>query len=202
MFTGIIQEVGTIARVERSKGLVRLTIYAPKTASRVGPVESVAVNGVCLSVIGVRDGAISFELIPETQRLTSLGALRSGARVNLEPSLLISDRLNGHLVFGHVDGVGRVIERRQRPGELVLKIRVAPELRKLLIPKGPVALDGVSLTIGQTVGASTFTVHLIPETLRRTTLPSHGLGSRVNVELDYVAKLLWHVTRERAGLRR
>ena len=166
MFTGIIQEVGTVAQVERSRGLACLTIAVPKIASCVERLDSVAINGVCLSVVAVRHGTICFEIIGETQRLTTLGTLRSGERVNVEPSLLVSDRLSGHVVFGHVDGVGTVASRRQLQGELVLTIRLASALRKSLVPKGPVAVDWVSLTVGRALGPSTFTVHLIPETLR------------------------------------
>ena len=190
MFTGIIQEVGTIARLERSAGLVRLTVYAPKVASQVARLDSVAIDGVCLSVVAVRHGAMIFEMIRETQKLTTLRRLRRGERVNLEPSLSMSDRLNGHILFGHVDGVGTIVKRRQLPSELVLKIRTAPRLRRLLVPKGPVAVDGISLTVGGTLGASSFTVHLIPETLHHTTLASRRMGDLVNVELDYFAKLI------------
>ena len=190
MFTGIIQELGVVGRMERSKGLTRLSVHAPKTALRVRRLESVAVNGVCLSVVDVNQQAMVFEVIPETQRLTTLGTLRSGQRVHLEPSLSVTDRLSGHLVFGHVDAMGTVVKRRQAPGELVVEIRVAPSVRKLLVPKGPVAVDGVSLTVGASPTASTFSVHLIPETLRQTTLSLRKVGERVNVELDYFAKLI------------
>ena len=190
MFTGIIQELGTVGRVERSKGLTRLLIHAPKTASKIGRLESVAVNGVCLSVVDVRQQAMVFEAIPETQRLTTLGTVRSGDRVHIEPSLSVTDRLGGHLVFGHVDAMGTVVRRHQAAGELVVEIKIAPALRTLLVPKGPVAVDGVSLTVGASPRASTFAVHLIPETLRQTMLASRCVGDRVNIELDYFAKLI------------
>ena len=197
MFTGIIQELGTVARVERAKGLVRLSISAPKTASRVQRLESIAVNGVCLSVVDLRQHAMIFEIIPETQRLTTLGTLRTGDRVHLEPSLSLTDRLGGQFLFGHVDGLGTVRARRQVAGEWALEIRVEPGLRKFLVAKGPVALDGVSLTVGRKLTASSFSVHLIPETLRRTTLGSLTVGDRVNVELDYIAKLVHQFVRSR-----
>lgn len=197
MFTGIIQELGTVVRAKRAKGLVRLTVSAPKIASTVGRLESVAVNGVCVSVVNVRHGTLTFEVVRETQQLTTLGALRAGHRVNLEPSLAVTDRLNGHFVFGHVDGMGTVLKRRQLAGELVLDIKVTPSLRKFLVPKGPVAVDGVSLTVGRTPGPSAFTVHLIPETLRQTTLASRAAGDRVNLELDYLAKLVAQFVRAR-----
>lgn len=191
MFTGIIRELGTVRRVEHAKGLMRLAIDAPATASRIQPLESVAVNGVCLSVVNVRRQTMTFEMIRETQRLTTLGALRSGDRVHVEPSLSLSDRLNGHILLGHVDGMGTIVKRRQLAGELVLEIRMGAGLRKLLVPKGPVAIDGVSLTVGSTLTHSTLAIYLIPETLRQTTLRSRMVGDRVNVELDYVAKLVW-----------
>ena len=191
MFTGIIQELGTVARVERANGLARLSLHAPHTASRVRRLESLAVNGVCLSIVSVRQGTIVCEVIPETQGLTTLGTLHARDRVHLEPSLTLSDRLNGHMVFGHVDGVGTVVKRRQLAGELVLEIRTPPHIRHLIVPKGPIAVDGVSLTVGRTVTRSTFTVHLIPETLRQTALAYRTVGHRVNLEADYVAKLVW-----------
>jgi riboflavin synthase len=190
MFTGIIQEIGIVASKERARGLIRLGIHAPHTASRAQPLESVAVNGVCLSVVALRQGTLWFEVIPETQRLTALAGLRRGDSVNLEPSLCVCDRLSGHLVFGHVDAMGTLRKRRQLPGELVLEIRVAPRIRQYLVAKGPVTVQGVSLTVGARLGASTFRVHLIPETLRQTTLSALRVGQRVNVEIDYFAKLV------------
>jgi riboflavin synthase alpha subunit len=190
MFTGIIQEIGTVVRVARKQGITRLTIQAPKIAARVQPLDSVAVSGACLTVVQARQGTLGFEVIEETRGLTRLGSLRPGERVNLEPSLSLSDRLGGHVVFGHVDGTGTIISRRQRGGELVLEIRVSPALRRFLVPKGPVAVDGISLTVGARVTRSTFTIHLIPETLRQTTLRNAAVGRRVNVEIDYFAKLI------------
>jgi len=197
MFTGIIQEIGTVARVERARGLVRLMIHAPKTASRVQRLESVAVNGVCLSVVDLRRETLLFEVIPETQRLTTLGRLRRADRAHLEMSLSLADRLNGHLLLGHVDGVGRVVKRRQLSGELVLEIRLEQRLHRLLTPKGPVAIDGISLTVGRTLGAATFTIHLIPETMRHTTLGARRVGDHANIELDYIAKLIRQFTARR-----
>ncbi len=178
MFTGIIQEIGTVTKVGRSEGLVRLMIHAPKTASTVHRLESVAVSGACLSVVDARREQLTFEMIPETQRLTSLSALRPGSRVNLESSLSLSDRLNGHLVLGHVDGTGRIVKRQQRAGELIFWIRVDRPVRALLVPKGPVTVDGVSLTVGQRLTRTAFSIHLIPETLRQTTLGGRRVGER------------------------
>ena len=200
MFTGIIRELGAVERVARAKGLIRLAIYAPKTAERAAPMESVAVDGACLTVAGICRGTLTFELIPETQRLTTLGALRAGSRVHLEPSLTLADRLGGHLLLGHVDGLGTVAGRRQRAGESVLEIRVPSGLETLLVPKGSVAVNGVSLTLGERSSGSTFAVHLIPETLRRTTLGSLERGDRVNIELYYIAKLVRHFLRHKTSV--
>ena len=190
MFTGIVQERGFVARLERAKGLTRLSIQAPKIASQVGVLESVCVSGVCLTIVAIRHGTLAFELVPETLKLTTLGRLRRGDWVNLEPSLTVTDRLSGHLVFGHVDGVGTVTRRQVRGGETVLTIRVPSAVRRFLVPKGPLTVDGVSLTIGQELTRLTCDVHLIPETLRQTTLGTLRRGGRVNLEADYFAKLV------------
>ena len=190
MFTGIIRELGTVARMERARGLLRLTVTSPKIASRIQPLESVAVDGVCLSVVAVRGSAMTFDVIPETQRVTALKRLRPGVRVHLEPSLLVTDRLGGHFLFGHVDGVGTIVTRRTLAGELILTIRLPSALRRFLVPKGPVAVDGVSLTVGSAITASSFTVYLIPETVRQTMLGDRAVGERVNIEIDYLAKLV------------
>src|SRR3989338_6773903 len=137
MFTGIIQEIGVVTAIKRSGGIVRLSIYAPKTGVRLKRLESVSVDGVCLSVVSAQKGFLSFEVIAETQRLTTLGSLRVGSRVNIEPSLTLTDRVNGHFVFGHVDGAGKIVRRKQLAGELVLEIRVADRIRRFLVPKGP-----------------------------------------------------------------
>ena len=179
-----------VARTQRREGLLQLDIEAPAIAARVGRLESVAVNGVCLTVARVRQATLGFELITETLRCTTLGRLRAGSRVNLEPSLTLTDRLNGHVVLGHIDGMGTLASRREQRGELVLTIRVPRSLRRWLVPKGPVTVDGVSLTIGSTITPTTFTIHLIPETLRQTTLRSLQPGNRVNLEADYLAKLV------------
>jgi len=190
MFTGLITEQGTISTVRRAGGIVRLTIHAPRTAPRLAIGESVAINGVCLSVVSTRRGMLTFEAIQETQRLTNLGRLAAGDRVNVEPSLTLSDRLNGHLVLGHIDGLGRIRRRAQQAGEVVVEIQVSRDLRRSLVPKAPIAVDGVSLTVGGRLTPTTLTVFLIPETMRKTTLGDCRVGDAVNIEVDYVAKLI------------
>ena len=115
MFTGIVQEVGTVERAQRSRTIDRLTIYAPKTAARVAPGESIAINGACLTLVRAHEGHLLFEIITQTRRLTNLGAVVAGSRVNVELSLTLSDRLNGHLVLGHVDGLSTVADGRAWP---------------------------------------------------------------------------------------
>ncbi len=189
MFTGIIQEVGRVVELKRAKSIVRLTVYSPKIAPKVQPLESVAVNGVCLTVVARKGKQLVFEVIPETQQLTSLALLRPQSLVNLEPSLLLTGRFNGHVVLGHVDGMGAVVKFQQKAGEQVLTIQVDKNLRQYLVPKGPITVDGVSLTVGRQLTQTTFTVHLIPETLKATSLAACRAGSRVNIEIDYFAKL-------------
>jgi len=193
MFTGIVQELGTVVDVRRTNQVHRLTIQAPKTVDRLELGESVAVNGVCLSVVRVCDGSMSVEVIPETGRLTNLGKLSVGNRVNLERSLSLSDGLNGHLVLGHVDGMGRVARLTKAAGEVVLEIRVEPSLRRYVVPKGSVAVDGVSLTVGARLVRNGFSVFLIPTTMQRTTLGFRRVGDLLNVEVDYLAKLTAHL---------
>ena len=190
MFTGIIREIGTVSAMAASKGITRLTIDAPATAACVGLGESVAVDGVCLSVVRAGRGAMTFELVPETARCTTLGRLRPGARVNLEPSLTLSDRLNGHLVLGHVDGTARIARLQRRAEHVAMELMIPPALGRYLVPKGPVAVNGVSLTVGRWQPPSRGVLYLIPETLRRTTLGARRVGEPVNLEVDYVAKLM------------
>lgn len=197
MFTGIIRELGTVVARARADGVHRLRIHAPALSSGLGVGESVAVNGVCLSAVQIRQGTVTFEMIPETCRLTTLGALRSGDRVNLEPSLTLSDRLNGHLVFGHVDGVGTITRVQRQAGQLALTIQMERALRRYLAPKSPLAVDGVSVTVGSRLSQTQCSVFLIPETIRKTTLGSRRAGERVNLEVDYLAKLLAQLVRSR-----
>jgi riboflavin synthase len=204
MFTGIVQELGTVYSLERARrsgkradDVDRLHVFAPKTAAGLVPGESVAINGACLSVVSVRQGAMTFEIIPETRRLTNLGTLSAGARVNVERSLTLSDRLNGHVVLGHVDGVGRILRCQKKAGEVALGIRVDAGLRRYLVPKAPIAVDGVSLTVGARVASAMFSVFLIPETIHKTTLGLRRVGDLVNIEADYFAKLLIQFAQKR-----
>lgn len=197
MFTGIIRELGTVASVRRRGGLLTVQVYAPRIAANISIGESVAINGACLSVVRVGQSALTFEVIPETQRLTTLGRLSVGSSVNVEPSLTLMDRLNGHLVLGHVDGVGRIVRRTQKTGDVAMEIHGDPAVHRYVAPKSPIAVDGVSLTVGAQVSPRAFSVFLIPDTLHKTTLGSRKAGDLVNLEVDYLAKLVAQLANHR-----
>ncbi len=200
MFTGIIETTGTV--VSRRGSVLAVKPAVRLQAARRG--ESVAVDGVCLTVEGEGDGALSFRLLPETVRTSTLGKLRAGDRVNLERALRVGDRLGGHLLLGHVDGRGRVESCERRRGSLTLRIGVPSRLAPFLVPKGPIAVDGVSLTLDPsapgpgdrlvpgTPGSPGFRigVHLVAHTLQATTLGDKRAGREVNLEVDLVAKYL------------
>lgn len=194
MFTGLIQTVGEVSRAERRSDRVVLAIRPRRELERqVG--DSIAVNGVCLTVTA--SAGAGFEVLAgaETLRRTTLGDLRAGSAVNLEPALRIGDRLGGHFVQGHVDGVGTVADRRDRGANLEIDLRVPAELGRYVIEKGSLAVDGVSLTVNR-ASATTASVALIPHTVAETTLGERRPGDRVNLEVDmiakYVEKLLQH----------
>jgi riboflavin synthase len=190
MFTGLIGDRGSVSALELDEGGARVRI-ATRLAGELGEGDSIAVNGVCLTATEVRDDAFTAEVMAETLRRSSLGELRAGAPVNLELPLRPSDRLGGHVVQGHVDGTGIVVEIRAEGISRVLEIEVEESLRRYLVEKGSVALDGVSLTVSA-LSERGFAVSLIPETLQRTGLGEAEVGSRLNVEVDVLAK---HVER-------
>jgi riboflavin synthase len=184
MFTGIVEELGSVVDIDGPR--LRVACTAVREGSDVG--ASVAVNGVCLTVVAARDGALSFDLSEETLRRTALGRLRFGDGVNLERPATLATRLGGHLVQGHVDGVGRVISLdRAAEGGAWLRVAPPPALLRYLIEKGSVTLDGVSLTVAGVVDDG-FVVALIPHTMAATTFGSSRAGREVNVEVDMIAK--------------
>ncbi len=190
MFTGIVETQGEVLS-NRAGGF--LVVRSLKQWKDLQPGESIAVDGVCLTVDRIQNSSLSFRLLPETTRATSLGRLRKGSRVNLERSLRFGGRLGGHLLLGHVDGQGTVVGQLKRGGSRMLEVELPSRLRRLLVPKGPIALDGVSLTLGPALGRNTVRVHLVPFTLSVTSLGAKRLGDKLNVELDLVAKYLWGV---------
>jgi riboflavin synthase len=186
MFTGLVQNAGRVARVERSSQGARLTIETP-LAAELGEGDSVAVNGICLTATAVREGAFAADVMNETLALTALADLEAGAEVNLELPLRPSDRLGGHVVQGHVDGLGTVRGFSADGFARRMEIEAPPEVLRYVVRKGAIAVDGVSLTVVE-VSDRSFTVSLIPETLERTNLRSARSGTRVNLEADVLAK--------------
>jgi riboflavin synthase len=186
MFSGIIAAVGRIDRIERSKGGLRLSIESGKLGLRdVAVGDSIAVNGACLTVVKRSRKSFSVDVSRETLRVTA-GLDREGG-VNLEKALRLSDRLDGHLVLGHVDGVGKVSEVERKGANVLLAVRVPGSLARYIARKGSVAVDGVSLTVNAVRGAE-FEVNLIPHTLAVTTLRNLRVGDRVNLEVDPLAR--------------
>jgi riboflavin synthase len=197
MFTGLVESLGEVKDV-RADGDGRHLVVAAPLAAALAIGESVAVNGACLTVVTRAGETFHVQAGPETLRRTNLGDLRPGDRVNLERSLRLSDRLGGHLVQGHVDGVGAVAARERQGDWETIWFSCPPPLARQMVPKGSIAVDGVSLTVVE-VDDERFTVSLIPETLGRTTLGSRRPGDRVNLEVDvlakYVERLLPHTGR-------
>jgi len=184
MFTGLVADLGSVISLDReAAGGARLRI-ATGLAGELAAGDSIAVNGVCLTAIDLEPDSFAADVIAETLCRSSLGGLAAGAPVNLELPLRASDRLGGHVVLGHVDGQGEVLSISPIG---VLHVEVAPGLLRYVVEKGSVALDGVSLTVAG-VDEHSLSVALIPETLKRTTFGSAGIGSRVNVEVDVLAK--------------
>jgi len=187
VFTGIVEAVGSVESVEPAGELLRLVVRAPELAREARVGDSVAVRGACLTVTRAEAGCLHFEAVRETLARTALGELRAGAAVNLERALRAGGRLDGHLVQGHVDGVGRVAALRREGEDVRLFVECAAEVAEHLVEKGSVAIDGVSLTV---VGARDggFDVALVPHTLAATTLGALRPGDRVNLEVDVLAK--------------
>ncbi len=193
MFTGIIETTGSVKDLEQRAGGLKLTVEAPSMAPDFEQGASIAVNGVCLTVVDHGDEAFSVEIVPETVSRTTFGELRAGHRVNLERPLRLSDRLDGHLVQGHVDGVGRIAALEERGNSLWYEVEIPAGLTPFVIEKGSIALDGISLTIAGLAG-NLAAVSIIPHTASITTFGSRQIGDGVNIEVDmigrYVASLL------------
>jgi riboflavin synthase len=194
VFTGIVEELGEVVALEESQGPgqpdspMRLTVRGPLVTADASAGDSIAINGVCLTVTAATDGTFRADVISETLNRSSLGTLGTGSMVNLERSMRADGRLGGHIVQGHVDGIGTIVERR--PGDVV-RISVPPGLSRYVIEKGSIAVDGISLTVsalGTGDGSDWFEVSLIPETLARTTLGRALPGDTVNLEVDMIAK--------------
>jgi riboflavin synthase len=199
VFTGIVEATGRLRGNFGAQASFRAAITAPFRDLDLG--ESIAVNGVCLTVASLTDTGFETDVSPETARRTTLGALPADAEVNLERALALGDRLGGHLVSGHVDGVARVVRSERADQGLLVELRAPDELARFIAEKGSVTLDGVSLTVNQVSGAA-FELMLIPHTLSVTTLKHMATGSEHNLEIDllarYVARLLETTRQESA----
>jgi len=197
VFTGIVEEIGEVAAVRRTDEVLELTVRGPTVSSDARHGDSIAVSGVCLTVTAVEaaadpaadgpGGTFRVELVPETLARTSLAAVRAGTRVNLERAVAVGGRLGGHIVQGHVDGVGSLLQRDPGVRSDELRFSLPAHLTRYVVEKGSITVDGVSLTVAGTDGA-TFSVALIPTTLAHTTLGSRAVGDTVNLEVDVVAK--------------
>jgi riboflavin synthase len=187
MFTGIVEELGEIAAIEPLEDAARMSILGKVVTADAGHGDSIAVNGVCLTVVDVRGEVFTADVMKETLDRSSLGALRPGSPVNLERAVRADQRLGGHIVQGHVDGTGVLLSREPAEHWEVVRISLPDALNRYVVEKGSIAVDGVSLTVTE-VDETGFSVSLIPETLERTTLGSAGPGRRVNLEVDVFAK--------------
>lgn len=188
MFTGLIREIGRIKGLAPGRGVTRIDVDGPQTAQNAKPGDSIAINGICLTVTAIKDRVFSVEAATETRRLTTFARWRRGDRVHLEPALRAGDPLDGHLVQGHVDGVGKIDQIKKAGGDILMTITCAPEQARFLTPKGSVAIDGVSLTVDEGPHSDRFTVNLIPHTLAETTFGTARTGRKVNLEMDVLVK--------------
>lgn len=187
MFTGIIEYAGEITRLERSETGARLHVRAEALAAEATLGASIAVNGVCLTVVGAEDGQLFFDAVPETLRRTSLGDLAVGDRVNLERPMPANGRFDGHIIQGHVDATGTLESVTEEGNSRRLRFRVEPELLRYVVEKGSITIDGISLTVAG-LGPDWFEVAIIPHTWQVTNLGARSPGERVNLEVDILAK--------------
>jgi riboflavin synthase len=201
VFTGIIEEMGVVKTVTNGKSGTGLTILAKTVLEGLTIGDSIAVNGVCQTVVGFDPTQFTVDVSPETMKVTTLGTGKAGDPVNLERAMRLSDRLGGHLVTGHVDGVGTVRDRAQDANAIQMTIAAPHEILKLCVLKGSIAVDGISLTINE-VTAQGFRVTLIPHTAKVTTLGVKRVGDPVNLETDLIGKFVERLLREREGLPR
>lgn len=186
MFTGLVEAIGTVIRLESIGEQARLTLAIPFTSELV-PGDSVAINGCCLTVAALEPGAASFDLLAQTLRVTSLGELAAGSIVNLERAMMVGDRFGGHFVQGHVDGTGKVVRLEASGQDHIVGVSVPPEIHRLCIDKGSLTLDGISLTIAElTTDGAVFWI--TPHTWEQTHLHRAAVGQAMNLETDMLAK--------------
>jgi len=187
MFTGLIETQGVVTHVQKVSGGAQIQIYAPEFGRDMALGDSIAVDGACLTVSQFQRGAFVADVSDETLSKTTLGSLRQSSKVNLERAMRLSDRLGGHIVTGHVEGVGRLLLRHPAGNSTIYQFQVPPSLMEYVVPKGSIAVDGISLTIAQIRGES-FAAAVVPHTESVTTLKDKPIGAPVNVEVDIMAK--------------
>ncbi len=187
MFTGIVRHVGRVLSVKTGRGGMHLAVDVGPLAAGLAEGDSLAVDGACLTVCAVAGERAEFDVVPTTLARTTLGELTVGSLVNLEPALAVGEALGGHIVQGHVDGLAEVVRVEAGPGGHVLRLRAGRSLTDQMVPKGSVALAGVSLTLAE-LADGRFSVALVPATLKATTLGRARMGARLNVELDVIGK--------------
>lgn len=197
MFTGLIQSVGTIDAVRRSGRDRQLTVRTAALTPDLELGDSIAVDGVCLTVVSISPGLFAADVSTESLDRTTLGSKGPGNRVNLEPALRLGDRLGGHLVTGHVDGLGTITDRNEDGNGTVFTVAAEPSIRPLIVEKGSITIDGISLTVND-VGTENFGVMVIPHTLKNTTLCDRLKGHRINIETDLVGKYVARLMGQRA----
>lgn len=198
MFTGIIEEIGSVANIQHTGESFVLTIDASKVLTDVHLGDSIAVNGVCLTVTSFTKNRFTVDVMPETVKASSLKAVKRGSKVNLERAMAAGGRFGGHFVAGHVDGVGVILGKKQIENAVYYEIEVEPELLKYVILKGSVAVDGTSLTVFG-ISENSFTLSLIPLTLSETVLGFKGTGDIVNIECDMIGKYVGHFLNNQAS---
>ena len=198
MFTGIVEDLGEVETVEHAGDSARIFVRSTVVTQGASNGDSIAVNGVCLTVTGVIDGTFTADVMGETLDRSGLGALTAGAPVNLERSVRLADRLGGHLVQGHVDATGAIISRSPSAHWDQVRISLPATIARYVVLKGSIAVDGVSLTVSA-LGEGWFEVSLIPETLKRTTLGTRQPGEMVNLEADIIAKYVERLGSGEAG---
>jgi len=189
MFNGIVEEIGIVEKINSKKNLSMLKVRAKKICKGVKPGASIAVDGTCLTVTGIKNNVLTFDVMRESLLKTTLGSLKNKGKVNLERALKANGRIDGHFVTGHVDAAGVIKDKVTKTNYVELKIGMTKDLARYIVPKGSICLDGVSFTVGE-VYKSTFSVFLIPFTKQVTTLGLKKKGDKVNIETDILAKYI------------
>lgn len=195
MFSGIVEGLGTVTEIQSKKDFSKISVDIGKFSEGVKVGDSISINGACMTMINIEGNIVSFDVMVESLKKTDLGDLKVGNKVNIERSLKIGERLDGHFVLGHVDGAG-VIEKKEQDGDnCVIWISLPKDLEYGLIPKGSIGVDGISLTIAD-IKENKFSIWLIPHTLKITTLGIKEKGAKVNIEIDYLGKWVRKIAKE------